>query len=88
MNISHRTGRLSRRRAASRSRLPLLQGCPAMAGLSALPLGGLPNGAERPRALIHRPNSGTRPTPPETAFQRHSEALFKSQTLCATTDGG
>jgi hypothetical protein len=25
-------------------------------------------------ALIHRSNSGTRPTPPETAFQRHSGA--------------
>src|SRR3954463_14646845 len=30
--------------------------------------------AERPPALLHRPNSGTRPTLRETAFQRHSGA--------------
>ena len=74
MNISHRTGRLSRRRAAPRSRLPLLQGCPAMAGLSALPPGGPPNEVERQPALTHRPNSGTRPTLRGTAFQPHSGA--------------
>ena len=47
MNISHHTGRLSRRRAASRSRLPLLHGCPAMVGLSAPAPGGPPNEVER-----------------------------------------
>jgi hypothetical protein len=44
----------------------------AMAGLSALPLGGPPSWVERPRALTHRPNSETCPTLRGTAFQRHS----------------
>src|SRR3954470_15649643 len=34
--------------------------------------GVTPNGAERQHALTHRPNSGTCPTPRETASQPHS----------------
>jgi hypothetical protein len=45
-----------------------------MAGLSARLPDGPPNEAERQHAWIHRPNSGTRPTLRETAFQRHSWA--------------
>ena len=46
----------------------------ATAGLSVLPLGGPPSWAERPPPLIHRPNSGTRPTPQGTVFRWHSGA--------------
>jgi len=37
-------------------------------------IGGTPSWAERQPALSHRPNSGTRPIPRETAFQPHSGA--------------
>jgi hypothetical protein len=53
---------------------PRASGPAATAGLSVLPLSGPPNGAARRHALTHRPNSGTRPRPPQPAFQRHSGA--------------
>ena len=57
---------------AALGRLPSVQA--ATAGLSAPMLDGPPNWAERQSALTHRPNSGTRPTPRETAFQPQSGA--------------
>jgi hypothetical protein len=73
MNLYHRTGRLSRRRAASRSRLPLLHGLRLWRGYLPGRLAGRPMGSNV-HPLIHRPNSGTYPTPQETAFRRHSGA--------------
>jgi hypothetical protein len=57
---------------AALGRLPSVQA--ATAGLSAPMLDGPPNWAERQSALTHRPNSGTRPTPQETAFRPQSGA--------------
>src|SRR4051794_8015235 len=57
---------------AALGRLPSVQA--ATAGLSAPLLDGPPNWAERQSALTHRPNSGPRPTPRETAFQPKSGA--------------
>ena len=53
-----------------------------MVGLSVPMLGGPPSWAERLPALIHRPNSGSRPTPPETAFQRHSGTAAPPPAWC------
>src|SRR4051794_25725988 len=68
-NVRVRWGGFLRGMAALR-RLPGVQA--ATAGLSAPMLDGPPNWAERQSALTHRPNSGTRPTRQETAFQPQS----------------